>query len=110
EGKKVERLFRHVPQNDVDLPLPENPEQAVSKLQLSRLFYRLLDKLGAKKRQVLILYELEGYSGSEIAEMVGCKEATVWSRLHHARKDFQRLLSRGELGKTVGLVDFASTI
>jgi len=108
--RKVERLLRHGSHDDIIIPSQENAEQALNKLQLRGLFYRSLDKLGSKKRQVIILYELEGYSGSEIAEIVGCKEATVWSRLHHARKDFQRLLGRSEFGKMAGLACLAGTI
>jgi RNA polymerase sigma-70 factor (ECF subfamily) len=50
--------------------------------------------MGRKKREVFALYELEGCSGEEIAERVGCKLETVWTRLHYARKDFARLVKK----------------
>jgi RNA polymerase sigma-70 factor (ECF subfamily) len=53
--------------------------------------YRLLDQLGEKKRSVWILHELEGLSGKTIAAIVGCPLDTVWTRLHHARRDLQGL-------------------
>jgi RNA polymerase sigma-70 factor (ECF subfamily) len=34
------------------------------------------------------LYEIEGYSGEEIAQLLDVPVATVWTRLHHARKEF----------------------
>lgn len=51
----------------------------------------VLARMSAKKREVFALYELEGLSGEEIAARLGCKVDTVWSRLHYAREDFQRI-------------------
>ena len=51
----------------------------------------VLSRMAPKKREVFALYELEGLGGEEISELVGCSVDTVWSRLHYARKDFERL-------------------
>jgi RNA polymerase sigma-70 factor (ECF subfamily) len=51
----------------------------------------VLESMAPKKREVFALHELEGLSGEEIAERVGCKLDTVWTRLHYARKDFERI-------------------
>ena len=45
------------------------------------------------RRTTFILFEVEGYSGEEIAELQGIPLNTVWTRLHHARKEFLRLVS-----------------
>jgi len=50
--------------------------------------YRILDSLGEKYRVVLVLFELEGLSGEQIASLTGLKTATVWVRLHRARALF----------------------
>ncbi|HEY5959792.1 MAG TPA: RNA polymerase sigma factor, partial [Polyangiaceae bacterium] len=64
-----------------------------------QMFERALNHLGAGERAVFVLYELEGVSGKEIAEIVGCPEATVWRRLHYARQTFRKELERmGALG------------
>ena len=47
-----------------------------------------LDRLTACQRSVFVLFELEGISGKEIAEILECPEATVFRRLHEARKRF----------------------
>ncbi len=47
---------------------------------------RLLSGLSEKHREVLVLYEVAGLSGNEIAEATGVPLKTVWTRLHHARK------------------------
>jgi DNA-directed RNA polymerase specialized sigma24 family protein len=53
----------------------------------------VLARMAAKKREVFVLYELEGLSGEEIAERIGCGTATVWTRLHYARQEFRRIAS-----------------
>jgi RNA polymerase sigma-70 factor (ECF subfamily) len=50
--------------------------------------------MAAKKREVLALYEIDGLSGDEIAERLGCPPATVRTRLYHARREFLRLARR----------------
>src|SRR3954454_10779421 len=38
------------------------------------------------ERLVFVLYEMEGLAGEQIAEIAGCPVATVWRRLHYARR------------------------
>lgn len=45
----------------------------------------LLGELDDDKRTVLVLYELEGLTMKEVAEVVGCPLQTAYSRLHAAR-------------------------
>ena len=60
---------------------------------------RALGRLAWKKRAVLVLHEVEEWSGEMIAERMGIPVATVWTRLHHARKELaaavERELKRG---------------
>ena len=51
--------------------------------------YAALDKLAAKYRDVVILFEIEGLSGEEIATLTGTPLATVWVRLHRGRRQFR---------------------
>jgi DNA-directed RNA polymerase specialized sigma24 family protein len=44
---------------------------------------------------VFVLFELEGLSGKDIAEIVDRPEATVFRRLHDARKRFTQALEEG---------------
>lgn len=48
--------------------------------------YRILDGIGEKYRTVIILFELEGKSGEEIAALTGTSLANVWIRLHRGRQ------------------------
>ena len=53
----------------------------------------ILNSMSEKKRNVFILFELEGLPGAEVAEMVGCPLDTMWTRLFHARREFRSLLA-----------------
>jgi RNA polymerase sigma-70 factor (ECF subfamily) len=70
----------------------ETPATLFEHGEASRTVYRILDGLTERRRTVFVLYELEGLSGEQIAAAVGCPLKTVWTRLYHARKDFQRRL------------------
>ena len=61
---------------------------------------RIAAALSAMKglhREVLVLYELEGLPGEEIARILDCPEATVWRRLHYARQEFSALVRGREV-------------
>jgi RNA polymerase sigma-70 factor, ECF subfamily len=49
--------------------------------------WRCLMKIAPEKRVVFVLYEVEGFSGKEIADTLGINEATVRTRLFHARRE-----------------------
>ena len=57
---------------------------------------RALQRMSAAKRVVLVLAEVEGFSCEEIAAMLNIPIGTVWTRLHHARKEARA--SHSELG------------
>jgi RNA polymerase sigma factor (sigma-70 family) len=48
-----------------------------------------LQKLSIKHRMVVTLFEIDGLSHSEVAEIVGCSVGTVRSRLHYAKQLLQ---------------------
>jgi RNA polymerase sigma-70 factor (ECF subfamily) len=57
---------------------------------------KALDALSEKHRLVLVLRELEGLEVEAIAEIAGCPPATVWTRLHYARKEIEASLGGRE--------------
>jgi RNA polymerase sigma-70 factor, ECF subfamily len=73
---------------------PLTPVEDLERLQDVETVYRILDRLPEKYRVVLILYELEGESGEEIADRTARKLATVWVHLHRARARFLEELKR----------------
>jgi RNA polymerase sigma-70 factor, ECF subfamily len=54
-----------------------------------------LGVLKPPERLVFVLYEFEGLSGERIAKIAECPVATVWRRLHYARKAFQSAIEAG---------------
>jgi RNA polymerase sigma-70 factor (ECF subfamily) len=57
---------------------------------LARRVREAIAQLSPRHREAFVLYEIEGLSGEQIAGIVDCPLATVWSRLHYARQEFQR--------------------
>lgn len=58
-----------------------------------RLVEEALDRLPEAERLVFVLYELEGLSGREVSDVAECPEATVFRRLHYARKQFRNYIA-----------------
>jgi RNA polymerase sigma-70 factor (ECF subfamily) len=52
---------------------------------------QLLDRLAPERRLALVLYEIEGVPVSEIARISDCAENTVWTRLHRARTELEKI-------------------
>jgi len=72
----------------------QTPAELLEQKEARQAFYRLADRLNEKHRTPFILFEVEGYSGEEIAELLGISVATVWTRLHRARQQFLSALLR----------------
>ncbi|MGC4087520.1 MAG: RNA polymerase sigma factor [Polyangiaceae bacterium] len=62
----------------------------------ARRAMRALDKLSAKKREVFLMVAVENASGEETARALGIPLATVWTRLHHARRELRAQLAEEE--------------
>jgi RNA polymerase sigma-70 factor (ECF subfamily) len=67
-------------------------ENAFAATQEAARAQRAIERLPYKKRSVFVLVALEGVSGEQAATALGIPLATVWTRLHHARRDLHRLL------------------
>jgi RNA polymerase sigma-70 factor (ECF subfamily) len=48
----------------------------------------ILEGLSHKYREVLVLFEIEGLPGEEVAQLLGITTANLWVRLHRARRAF----------------------
>jgi RNA polymerase sigma-70 factor (ECF subfamily) len=56
-----------------------------SRMALREEALRLLGRLSTGQREVLWLSAVEGFTGEEIAQILGVSPNTVWTRLHRAR-------------------------
>ncbi|HEX3697027.1 MAG TPA: sigma-70 family RNA polymerase sigma factor [Polyangia bacterium] len=79
-----------------------SPLEAIEQKEAKALTYQVLDELSEVHRTVLILFELQGLSGDEIAAISGTSVANVWLRLHRARKQFLRKLLAWEAKQARG--------
>lgn len=61
------------------------------------LLAEALDAMPDDQRAVFTLFELEGMTGEEIAELLEVKSATVHSRLRLARETFRRVVRRARV-------------
>jgi RNA polymerase sigma-70 factor (ECF subfamily) len=53
-----------------------------------------LEHLSDKHRAVIVMRELQGMSYEEMAQAMKCSKGTIMSRLFHARRNMQRLLTQ----------------
>ena len=92
-------VFRSLVPSREPIELEEIPHDRPSVLadmetkQKQELLDRILSQMSEKRRVVFLLFEMQGYSGSEIAGLLDVPVNTIKTRLFHARKDFVRLLA-----------------
>jgi RNA polymerase sigma-70 factor, ECF subfamily len=77
---------------------PAGPWMDWSDDELHRRLAAALERLKPIHRDVFVLYELEGLSGEEVAEVTGLPFSTVRRRLHHARREFEAAIGGREGG------------
>jgi RNA polymerase sigma-70 factor (ECF subfamily) len=73
---------------------PPDPGELAERHEAQRLLVHILKKMTESRRTAFVLFEIEGYSGEEIAALEGVPVNTVWTRLHHARREFATLIAR----------------
>lgn len=71
----------------------ESPAKALEQKEDRQTIAAMLARMTDKRRETLLLFEVEGYSGQEIAALQGVPLKTVWTRLHHARKDLVAMVT-----------------
>jgi len=77
-------------------PLPEDQFEAGQEAALVR---RALDRLPAKKKEILVLCRFQNLKLQEIAELLGCQVGTVKVQVHRALKDLSRIYLELQGGK-----------
>ncbi|MDF2695497.1 MAG: polymerase sigma factor RpoE [Labilithrix sp.] len=71
-----------------------NPEQRAVQSEARARLQEILDELPYDFRCVFVLFEMEQLSKAEVAKVLGLPEGTVSSRIHRARKLFERAVQR----------------
>ena len=87
--------FQERLQHQVEVePAGDGLEHTVGLAQQKAAVAVAIDKLSFKHREVFVMYELEEMQGPAIAELLDIPEGTVWTRLHHARRGFDKHMRR----------------
>jgi RNA polymerase sigma-70 factor, ECF subfamily len=84
ESPTIERAVASLP----------NPEALLDRKQARELLDSVLDVMPEDLRTAFVLFELEGYSGPEVAEMLEIPLGTATSRLRRARESFKESVAR----------------
>ncbi len=71
-----------------------SPARSLEQREASQLVHTALKELSDVKREVFVLFELQGLSGEEIAQAQSVPLKTVWTRLFYARKEFAGAIAR----------------
>jgi len=80
----MERFKRDVPRFG-----SATPEQDLSRREHAMLIQKGILAIPETFREVFVLFEQQGFSGAQIAEMLDISVNTVWTRLHRARAAFR---------------------
>jgi RNA polymerase sigma-70 factor (ECF subfamily) len=75
-------------------PQSRTLESDVDRHELATMLVRALDTLPRDQRLAFVLREVEGLSASQAAVVAGVPEATIRTRVFHARRKLQAELSR----------------
>jgi RNA polymerase sigma-70 factor (ECF subfamily) len=73
---------------------PSTPEARYEEEEARRGLAALLEKLSPERRATFVLFEVEGATCEEIAELTSVPLGTVYSRLHSARKQVAAAVAR----------------
>ena len=97
--KRKRKDKREVPVDFIGVPIADaktavTPETLLDEERARALLYRLVSELDERLRAVFVMYELEGMTTQEIAEVLEIPMGTAASRLRLAREDFRARLER----------------
>lgn len=91
--EKLARRRRKDEALESDAPVPPpTPEAEVGQRRALQRLDQLLGQLGDEQREVFVLAEIAELPAPEIAELLGTKLNTVYSRLRLARSNLRRML------------------
>lgn len=93
--RRTARLRRFFGLEEVgELVVVDAPSRTVEQRDAQRRVQQALESLSEAKREVFVLFELQGLSGEAIAEACDLPVKTVWTRLFHARKEVAAAVER----------------
>ena len=99
--RRTARLRRFFSLSEIEhTAVVDSPARSVEQRDAQQRVSRALDALTLAKREVFVLFELQGLSGEDIAAALRIPLKTVWTRLFHARKDMNAAIERELLAES----------
>ena len=101
--RRMLTFSEHLPQREnsesVSMPVhmvskQTTPHDMLEHKELRHAIDDALASLSERHRTVVVLFDLEGLSHKQIAEILQCPEGTVMSRLHHGRLKLKNILTK----------------
>jgi RNA polymerase sigma factor (sigma-70 family) len=93
--KRQPQIVYDSEQSDTEIDTKNTgPYMDLEQKELAGAIYDALDRLDAEKRMTVVMYEMEGKSLEEIAQIAHVPVGTVKSRLFHGRKILEKQLKR----------------
>lgn len=89
-------LFGSVPLSDSLTEGGASPSDSLQTEEKRATLERSLSELNETERLALVLFEIDGHSGVEIAKLQGVPLNTVWARIYKARKKLAAALAKIE--------------
>ena len=89
--------FESIDETEGITELPDkrkSTEEIVVEKEIGEILRDLIEKLPVEQRVTVFMFYYQDYSVKEIAEMYGCSENTVRSRLNYAKKHMQKEIDR----------------
>jgi RNA polymerase sigma-70 factor, ECF subfamily len=94
-ARKARALRRAEPLSDQAESSAETPARSYERLESKERLARALEKLPERQRLIVRLFELDGFSSSEIGAMLDLSDGTVRWHLHQARAALREALAGG---------------
>jgi RNA polymerase sigma-70 factor (ECF subfamily) len=81
-------------EDELELGSGEDPESAAIERETQKELDELLASIDLEKRAVFVMFEVEGFTAPEIANVMGTPVGTVYSRLAAARDELAKAAAR----------------
>jgi RNA polymerase sigma-70 factor (ECF subfamily) len=94
-ARKRRRQSNEVPLDDViNTELPRTEPTGIAAGDTHEKVMQMTDQLTLGQKTAFVLRDVEGFTSSEVAEIMDCTQATVRTHLHRARARLRELIRR----------------
>ncbi len=89
--RRVRRAFQELWRGKEERAALVTPERELEAKDAERAVGRILERMSGKKREAFVLCVIEELTSEEASRLTGDKPETLRTRLHYARRDFDRI-------------------